>query len=210
MLPILQSVSGVSHLTLPPQLPCCWDTGDAGATAAFLCCHNMGMVDLTLLADLRNAVQPFVVETSSAQETQEVGARLASVLGAGDLLALNGELGAGKTTFVRGLVAGMDARTDVVRSPTFVLHHRYASGRVVVHHLDCYRLGDGADLSLLDLDWLLSTGIVVVEWGSYADLARFRPVQVEFDTIDDSRRRLVITPPRANTLSPGNRREGSR
>jgi len=149
---------------------------------------------MTGLEGFREATHPLLLETSSALETEEAGARLARMVQAGDMLALDGELGAGKTTFVRGLVAGMGAE-DVVRSPTFVLHHRYSSGRVTVHHLDCYRLGDGADLSLLDLDWLLSTGLVVLEWAVYADLERFKPIQVHFEALEPTRRRIIVTPP---------------
>jgi tRNA threonylcarbamoyladenosine biosynthesis protein TsaE len=93
----------------------------------------------------------------------ELGARLAAVLRAGDLVVLTGPLGAGKTTLTRGLGVALGARGQV-SSPTFVLArtHPTASGTDLVH-VDAYRLSDPLELDDLDLDW--DGSIVVVEWG---------------------------------------------
>ncbi|KQO63584.1 tRNA (adenosine(37)-N6)-threonylcarbamoyltransferase complex ATPase subunit type 1 TsaE [Curtobacterium sp. Leaf261] len=93
----------------------------------------------------------------------ELGARLAAVLRAGDLVVLTGPLGAGKTTMTRGLGAALGARGQV-SSPTFVLArtHPTAAGPDLVH-VDAYRLSDPVELDDLDLDW--DGAIVVVEWG---------------------------------------------
>ncbi|NUU50675.1 tRNA (adenosine(37)-N6)-threonylcarbamoyltransferase complex ATPase subunit type 1 TsaE [Curtobacterium luteum] len=93
----------------------------------------------------------------------ELGARLAGVLRAGDLVVLTGPLGAGKTTLTRGLGAALGARGQV-SSPTFVLArtHPTTSGPDLVH-VDAYRLSDPVELDDLDLDW--DGSIVVVEWG---------------------------------------------
>ena len=93
----------------------------------------------------------------------ELGARLAAVLRAGDLVVLTGPLGAGKTTLTRGLGAALGARGQV-SSPTFVLArtHPTTAGPDLVH-VDAYRLSDPEELDDLDLDW--DTSIVVVEWG---------------------------------------------
>ncbi|OIH99883.1 tRNA (adenosine(37)-N6)-threonylcarbamoyltransferase complex ATPase subunit type 1 TsaE [Curtobacterium sp. MCBA15_009] len=93
----------------------------------------------------------------------ELGARLAAVLRAGDLVVLTGPLGAGKTTLTRGLGAALGARGQV-SSPTFVLArtHPTSAGPDLVH-VDAYRLSDPVELDDLDLDW--DTSIVVVEWG---------------------------------------------
>lgn len=93
----------------------------------------------------------------------ELGARLAAVLGAGDLVVLTGPLGAGKTTLTRGLGAALGARGQV-SSPTFVLArtHPTTAGPDLVH-VDAYRLSDPVELDDLDLDW--DAAIVVVEWG---------------------------------------------
>jgi tRNA threonylcarbamoyladenosine biosynthesis protein TsaE len=99
------------------------------------------------------------------EQMAELGARLAVELRAGDLVALNGELGAGKTTFTRGLGGQLGVRGSVT-SPTFVLartHRRIGDGAPLVH-VDAYRLGSAAELDDLDIDW--SASIVVVEWAA--------------------------------------------
>lgn len=99
----------------------------------------------------------------TAEQMEALGARLASVLRAGDLVLLVGELGAGKTTFTRGLGAALGVR-GTVTSPTFVLArtHPRASGPALVH-VDAYRLGSALELDDLDIDF--ASSIVVVEWG---------------------------------------------
>ena len=103
------------------------------------------------------------IETPEAME--ELGALLASRLRAGDLLALNGELGAGKTTLTRGLGAALEVR-GAVTSPTFVLArtHPRADGAASLVHVDAYRLATAMELDDLDIDFEAS--IVVVEWGA--------------------------------------------
>jgi len=114
-------------------------------------------------------------------DTLALGERLGAEVRPGDLLSLEGPLGAGKTTLVRGVAIGTGVDPGQVRSPTFVLHHVYRGGRLTLHHLDLYRLGDGASLALLDIDGLLETGAVVVEWGDRADLSRWTPSRVEVE-----------------------------
>ena len=94
--------------------------------------------------------------TASVEATEALAARLSAGLRPGDLVALDGPLGAGKTAFVRGLAAGLGVDATVVKSPTFVLHHVYGSPPRL-HHLDLYRLGPGARIELLDLDTLLES-----------------------------------------------------
>ena len=105
-----------------------------------------------------------IVETPEAMA--ELGARIAAELHAGDLVLLNGELGAGKTTLTRGIGEALAVR-GAVTSPTFVLartHPREAPGAAPLVHVDAYRLGSAAELDDLDLDFAAS--IVVVEWGA--------------------------------------------
>jgi tRNA threonylcarbamoyl adenosine modification protein YjeE len=99
-----------------------------------------------------------------AAAMEALGARLAPLLRPGDLVQLDGELGAGKTTFTRGLGAALGTR-EPVTSPTFVLarEHPTASGVPLVH-VDAYRLATAAEIEDLDLDW--QHAIVVVEWGA--------------------------------------------
>ncbi|CAN5338921.1 tRNA (adenosine(37)-N6)-threonylcarbamoyltransferase complex ATPase subunit type 1 TsaE [soil metagenome] len=101
---------------------------------------------------------------ATPDEMEALGARLAALLRAGDLVTLNGELGAGKTTFTRGLGAALGVR-GAVTSPTFVLartHPRVDAAPLV--HVDAYRLASAAELDDLDIDFAGS--IVVVEWGA--------------------------------------------
>lgn len=115
--------------------------------------------------------------TRGPEETRELGRLLGRHLGAGDLVVLNGDLGAGKTCLVQGIAEAMEVGGGPARSPTFVFHHVHP-GPVRLHHIDLYRLGEGADIGFLDLDDLLMDGAVVIEWGGYADLERYRPLVI--------------------------------
>lgn len=129
-------------------------------------------------------------------DTEKAGAAIASALQVGDIVALGGDLGAGKTCFVRGLARGLGADSSLVRSPTFVLHHVYPGGRVLLHHLDCYRLGPGADLRVIDVDDLVVDALVAVEWAGYTDLRPYTtiPVDIEILSTPASERRLTLGP----------------
>lgn len=98
-----------------------------------------------------------------AEETQRFAARLAERLQPGDFLALEGDLGAGKTTFTQGLARGLGVR-QVVNSPTFTIIKEY-QGRFPLYHMDVYRVGDDADSLGLD-EYFFGEGICVVEWAS--------------------------------------------
>ena len=106
-------------------------------------------------------------ETSSPQETEAAGEELGRRLRPGDLVLLRGELGAGKTTLVRGVARGSGSAAPVA-SPTFQLVRIYP-GRLQLAHVDLYRLEKGDDLRDLGLDELLDAGAVVVEWGDRID-----------------------------------------
>ena len=103
-------------------------------------------------------------ETHSVEETEQLASELAQDLRGGECLCLSGELGAGKTQFVRGLVRGLGGAARTVSSPTFVLLNVYDSGRLTVFHVDAYRLrsDDEAGFSITEL--LQQGGVVVVEW----------------------------------------------
>ena len=116
--------------------------------------------------------------TRSAAETEALGEELAANLAPGDLLLLAGELGAGKTTFVRGLARGLGIGAGV-QSPTFQLVRVYA-GRIQLAHVDLYRLEAGANLADLGLDDLLDQGVVAVEWGDRLRLDYPRTRRIEF------------------------------
>jgi len=142
------------------------------------------------------------LHTDSPEETERLGAALGTVLRPGDVLVLEGPLGAGKTCLVRGLVAGAGGDQAAVRSPTFVLHQPHQAAGLTVHHIDLYRLGPGASIEVLDLDTLLLDGAVVIEWGGYADLSGFDVSTVSIAGGDhgDNRRVLRFEQPAAARL----------
>jgi tRNA threonylcarbamoyladenosine biosynthesis protein TsaE len=102
------------------------------------------------------------VATASAEETEALAARLAGRLRVGDVVTISGELGTGKTTFVRGAARALGV-TDPVTSPTFTIGHRYA-GDVDVSHLDLYRFNGLSPAEWGDLEPYFSDAIVFVEW----------------------------------------------
>jgi len=116
-----------------------------------------------VISTWRSVATTISLETSSPEETEAAGEELGRRLRPGDLVLLRGELGAGKTTFVRGIARGIGSAAPVA-SPTFQLVRIYP-GRVQLAHVDLYRLEQGDDLRDLGLDELLDAGAVVVEWG---------------------------------------------
>jgi len=136
-----------------------------------------------------------LVATTPAQ-TAASGAALARTLGPGDVVALYGELGAGKTCFIQGLVGGLGVSTHAT-SPTFVLVNEYR-GRLPVHHVDAYRtssLTELLDLGLLDL--MGGDGVTLIEWADRAEaLLPTGTVRVRIEGVGDEPRAITIDDPR--------------
>ena len=110
------------------------------------------------------APREFTIVTSSPEMTEDLGQRLGRALQAGDVLALIGELGAGKTTLVRGVAAGLGMDSGVVKSPTFVLLREYP-GRIPLIHIDGYRFDSAQAVVWEDVDWVFSPKkVTVIEW----------------------------------------------
>jgi len=126
--------------------------------------------------------------SSSAAETERAGMLLGERLHAGDVVLLTGELGAGKTTYVRGTAQGTGSRAPVA-SPTFQLVRIYP-GRVQLAHVDLYRVESSAELRDLGLEELAQQGAVVVEWGDRLDVDGSALVHIEHLGGD---RRLIRT-----------------
>ena len=100
----------------------------------------------------------------SPQETYELGRQCAATLRRGDVLALAGDLGAGKTQFTKGLADGLGVESDVT-SPTFTLIHEYPGGRLPLFHIDLYRLEEEDEVLGIGLDeYLDGDGVTVIEW----------------------------------------------
>jgi tRNA threonylcarbamoyladenosine biosynthesis protein TsaE len=127
--------------------------------------------------------------TESEDETTEVARTLAATLTPGTVLLLSGQLGAGKTAFVRGLAAGLGIDPEDVSSPTFTLVHEYRGGRLPLYHADLYRLERAAtdDLGLEELG--VNDGVLVIEWADRLmhAIAGARTILIE-DAGGDSRR----------------------
>jgi tRNA threonylcarbamoyladenosine biosynthesis protein TsaE len=140
---------------------------------------------------------PETAESESAEQTEALGARLAGELAPGDVVLVRGEMGAGKTTLIRGACRALGVEGPVT-SPTFTIGQRYA-GRVPVSHLDLYRLGDlaGEDPALLD-DYLDPATVAFLEWPAPAEprLAGRDLREVRIEHLTGERRRIAFAPQR--------------
>lgn len=138
----------------------------------------------------------------SAAETEAVGARIAARLEPGDVVVVVGELGAGKTTLIRGACRALGVEGPVT-SPTFTIGQRYR-GRLPVSHLDLYRLGglEGEDPGLLD-DYLDADSVAFVEWPAAARprLAGRRVLEVRLAHVGGDRRQIEIRSPSSTSAS---------
>ena len=129
--------------------------------------------------------------THSEDETAALARTLAADLNAGDVLLLAGNLGAGKTAFVRGLAEGLGINPDDVSSPTFTLVHEYRGGRLALYHVDLYRLDRAAtrDLGLEEMG--VADGVLAIEWPDRLMHAPPGALQIEIEIVDDSTRRIT-------------------
>ena len=130
--------------------------------------------------------------THSPQETEKVGQALAAVLKPGTVLAYEGDLGAGKTAFTRGLARGLGA-TEQVTSPTYTIVNEYLSGRMPLFHFDMYRLSSSEDL--WDIGWedyLYRGGVCAVEWSENVADAMDGAIRVRIEKTGEDTRRITV------------------
>ena len=130
--------------------------------------------------------------TNSPQETERVGAALGAALQPGSILAYEGDLGAGKTAFTRGLARGLGC-AEQVTSPTYTIVNEYLSGKLPLFHFDMYRLHSADDL--WDIGWedyLERGGICAVEWSENVDDAMENAVWVTIHKTGEASRRIEI------------------
>ena len=130
--------------------------------------------------------------TNSPAETEAVGQALGRIVPAGTVLAYEGDLGAGKTAFTRGLARGLGA-ADMVTSPTYTIVNEYLSGRLPLFHFDMYRLTCADDL--WDIGWedyLERDGVCAVEWSENVADALEEPVTVRLEKLGEETRRITI------------------
>ena len=134
--------------------------------------------------------------THSAEETTAFGRTVAELLAPPKLVLLRGDLGAGKTTLVKGIAAAFEAAAEEdVTSPTFTLVHEYRGPRANLYHIDLYRIDTLRELETLALDDLRSdNSILLIEWGEkFVRLQRERDVEIALDRQSENERRIRIT-----------------
>jgi tRNA threonylcarbamoyladenosine biosynthesis protein TsaE len=130
--------------------------------------------------------------TRSEAETAAAARDVAARLGAGDVVLLFGDLGAGKTAFVKGLAEGLGVPADQVSSPTFTLVQEYRGGRLPLFHVDLYRLDDPREVDDLGLDEIADDGVLAIEWAEKLPRAASGAIVVRIEHGDGDTRRLTV------------------
>ncbi|MDN4526381.1 tRNA (adenosine(37)-N6)-threonylcarbamoyltransferase complex ATPase subunit type 1 TsaE [Fictibacillus fluitans] len=137
-------------------------------------------------------MEQLILTTASPEETAELAEKLGALLQAGDVLTLEGDLGAGKTTFTKGLAKGLGVKR-VVNSPTFTIIKEY-KGRVPFYHMDVYRL-ENSDEDLGFEEYFEGEGVTVVEWAQFiADRLPEELLNIDIRRTGDETRELKFTP----------------
>ena len=126
----------------------------------------------------------------SIEETHKIAKSIADTLKGGEIILLNGDLGAGKTTFTKGIAKALGI-TEVVTSPTFTFMKEY-SGRINLYHFDMYRVEEADELYELGLNEYLGdkTGVCVIEWNKFENIQN--PIIINIEVIDDTSRKIEI------------------
>ena len=135
------------------------------------------------------------VLTHSAEETIALGRSLAAALAPPKIVLLRGDLGAGKTTLVKGIARAFDAADEEdVTSPTFTLIHEYRGPRVNVYHVDLYRIDTPRQLETLGLDDLMTeNSVLLLEWGEkFQRFADERDVEIQIESLGEDERRIRL------------------
>jgi|SRR5438270_3185562 len=133
--------------------------------------------------------------TNSPEETIALGRELASSLAPPKIVVLHGDLGAGKTTLVKGIAEGFQAAShDDVTSPTFTLIHEYRGSVVTLYHIDLYRIDTQRELETLGLDDLMTdNSVLLIEWGEkFARFQRERDVEIAIERISENSRKIEV------------------
>lgn len=138
-------------------------------------------------------LESYIFRTNNAEETRNLAKSIAEKLTSGSVLTLEGDLGAGKTTFTKGLALGLGINRNV-NSPTFTIIKEYKGGRLPLYHMDVYRLEDEAEDLGFD-EYFQGDGVTVVEWAhlieSQLPLER---IDISIKYIDETNRELMMTP----------------
>lgn len=151
----------------------------------------------------RSVPNGLAVTTNSVEETQAIGEQLGRALRPGDVVALRGELGSGKTTLIQGIARGLGREPETVKSPTFVLLREHP-GDVPLIHIDGYRLEGPPAVSWLDVDLIFSPHkITLIEWAErFAGLLPDDVLNIQLTHVSTNRRRLALhsTGPRSQAM----------
>lgn len=133
------------------------------------------------------------IQTLSEEQTQKLGNQLSRLLGGGEVIALIGELGSGKTVFVHGLAEGLEVR-DIVHSPSFMIANEY-HGRLTLYHFDFYRLRVEEEIWNLGWqDYLNNVGIIVIEWADrFVKVLPTERLEILFTTDPENEQKRIIT-----------------
>lgn len=138
-----------------------------------------------------------ILKTGSADETFFLGERLAALVEPGDVLAVSGELGAGKTVLARGLARGLGV-TGPVKSPTFTLINEYTTGRLPFYHLDVYRLSGPSEMADLGCEeYFYGSGVTLVEWaGRVAEILPPERLEIRIENVagEENAREITMLP----------------
>jgi tRNA threonylcarbamoyladenosine biosynthesis protein TsaE len=147
-------------------------------------------------AQTKAKAPPGEITTHSSEETIAFGRTLAALLTPPKVVLLRGDLGAGKTTLVKGIAVAFEAAAEEdVTSPTFTLVHEYRGPRANLYHIDLYRIDTPRELETLALDDLRSdNSILLIEWGEkFSRLQRERDVEIALERQSENERRIRIT-----------------
>ncbi len=136
------------------------------------------------------------ITTHSPAETQAIGERLARLCKGGEIICLSGDLGAGKTTFVKGLARGLKIDEKMVNSPTFVIMNLYDQGRLPLYHFDFYRFEKQEEIGGVGYDeFLYGSGVAVIEWSErFGTLMPPENLTIHLGHAGEKERMLKITP----------------
>ena len=129
--------------------------------------------------------------THSVEETRNLGQKIAKCLSKGDVITLDGDLGAGKTTFTQGVGLGLNIK-QTINSPTFNILKCYFDGILPLYHIDAYRLEDNvnADIGLEEV--IQGDGVCLIEWSKFIPTLIFEPLRINIEILLDSTRKFII------------------
>lgn len=129
--------------------------------------------------------------SKNKEQTMNLAKDLALQLKGGETICLNGDLGAGKTVFVKGLAKGLGIK-ELITSPTFVLVKEFNTNNLKLYHIDCYRLESSQDLLSLGFqEWLKNGNIIVIEWAdNVRDILPKNCINIKFEIINETRRKI--------------------